>query len=124
LSQAIKLVVDRVAQVGQIDAAERAVPVGAIALAAVEGLAGVGSSSSGAGQASLRPACLVQPPAGHHHPGVHLVGLGILHLEVPPEAAADERRLMRGQPVVFQLVNEAVVLDLLPTGSAHSVISR
>ena len=117
-------VVNGVAEVGQIDPAERAVPVGAIALAAVklgprglqqllvQRLVPVGGLDS------------LDPAAEEHHPRVHLVGLGILHLEVPPEAAADEPR-SPGQRGSFSISWTSRSYSVSRSaGIAHSVISR
>ena len=98
-----QVLVDGVAQVRQIRAAERAVPVAAVALAAVELGAGLVDERLVARAASPTPlpfgavravagVSFLQAAADHLHAGVHLVGFGILHLEVPPVAAADERR--------------------------------
>lgn len=78
-----ELVIDGVAQMGEIDAAEGTVPVGAVALTAIKGL--LGGAQGVAPQAAL-PGCF-QPFAGDHHAGVHVVGFGILHFEVAPKAS-------------------------------------
>ena len=65
------MVVDGVAQVGQIDAAERPVPVAAVALAAVQ------FAPRGFKRLARQPLPLrsLEVAADHHHPGVHLVRL-------------------------------------------------
>ena len=88
----------------QVSAAERAVPVAAVALAAVKLGAGLIEERLVAEAASPSRAVavrfwggrgvrgeLVQAPADHLHAGVHFVGFGILHFEVSPVAAANER---------------------------------
>ena len=87
--------IDRVAKVRQIDAAERPVPMAAIALGPIK--LGAGRFDKLPGRAVVDG--VLQATADHHHAAVHLVGLGILHLEVPPETAADEP-LQRRQPGV------------------------
>ena len=82
--------VDRVAEVGQVEAAEGAVPVRAVALAAVE-LAAGDFEVVGVGVGPARPAASrCETP---EHPGVHLVALGIPRLEVPPEPPARKNGL-------------------------------
>ena len=103
-----QMLVDGVAQVRQIDAAERAVPIAAIALAAIQlgaglldqfGVDRVAGGGRGDG--------LLQPAADDHHAAVHLVGFGILHLEVPPEPAAHERPQRRPTRIVLHLVRRS-----------------
>ena len=104
-----QVVVHGVPQMRQIDPAEGAVPVAAIALAAVEfascpiQVLAVDAVAFG----------LVEAAADHHHAAVHLVGFGVLDLKVPPEPAADERLDPRPPLVVLQLVNRALVRQLL-----------
>ena len=96
-----------VAQVRQINAAERSVPVAAIALSAIQ--LGAGRFDQAAILALLLG--LAHAAADHQHPRVHLVGLGILHLEVPPEAAAHELREHGPARIVLQLVLDPFVLQ-------------
>src|SRR4051812_4431526 len=92
-----------VAEVREVGAAECAMPVAAIALAAVELGAGLVDEvlAAEAARPSVAvglwvlffvavPCKLVQPAANHLHAGVHFVGFGILHFEVSPIASADE----------------------------------
>ena len=71
----------------QVEAAERSVPVGAVALSPVECRAGfrqpVCEFPVGVGDGQL-----FESFADAEHPAVHLVGFRILVAEVPPEAAA------------------------------------
>ena len=84
-----ELAVDGIAEMGEIDAAERPVPVGTVALAAVERRCrplepfGIGIP---------RAAHPLEPLTHRHRPGVHLVGFGVAEAEVAPAPPADERR--------------------------------
>ena len=116
-----QMLIDGVAQVRQIDAAERPVPVAAIALAAIELGAGLLDQLgvdrvAGRGRGDR----LLQPPADHHHAAVHLVGFGILHLEVPPEPAADERPQRRPARIVLHLAGDP--LDTRPAARSAAPI--
>ncbi len=107
-----QVLIDGVAEVRQVNAAEGAVPVAAVALAAVK--FGLGLIDQSVGRAFL--ARLGEPAADVHHPRVHLVGFGVLDLEVSPVAAADEA--FDGGPagIVHQVVDGAVIYDLLVGG--------
>ena len=119
-----QVVVDGVPQMGQIKSAKGPVPIGAVALAAVEFRARL-VDEVGPLDGLLLGGDLLQPLADLQHPRVHLVGFGILHAEVAPGAAAD---------VGTQRVPVRVVLLAAWTscsnsasrsdGKAHSVISR
>src|SRR4051812_43659308 len=98
---------DGIAKVRQIRASERAVPIATITLPAIELrsrfvqqrallLASVPSIAVAIATMArlafcLRRTQLMQPATDHLHPSVHLIRCGILHLEVPPIPAANER---------------------------------
>ena len=121
-----QVLIDGVAEVRQIDAAEGPVPVAAVALAAIElgaGLLDQLGVDRFAGRGRIER--LLQPAADHHHAAVHLVGFGVLHLEVPPEAAADERPQRSAS--ADRPASRATIRSYSAScsaGSDHSVISR
>ena len=84
-----QLAIDGIAEVRQVDAAKGTVPVGTVALTAVEGLRGFGDRR-GIGDGLTAGRQSLQPPAHRHHAGVHLVGFRISHAEIPPRAAAQK----------------------------------
>ena len=84
-----ELAVDGIAEVGEVDAPEGPVPVGAVALPAVERRRRL---LEHVGIGIPRAAHPLQPLAHRHRPGVHLVGLGVAEAEVAPAPPADERR--------------------------------
>ena len=107
------MLVRREPHVADVDAAEQAVPVAVVGLAAVEVVD--------------RP--LLLGPAGHRgdlrgraqHLLVQVVDLSVLDLEVAPEPAAQPARLRA--VIRHGRVEEGVNTTVSPAGSAHSPIS-
>ncbi len=81
------MVVDGTAQMRQVDATERTVPVTAIALTAIQ------FASCPVEILALRTILFgsFEAPADHHHTAVHFVSFRIFHFEIAPEATAQKR---------------------------------
>ena len=105
----------RGAHVGDVDAAEQAVPVAVVGLAAVEVVAGRLARATPAGIA-------VDERRGPEHLLVEVVDLAVADLEVPPEAAPQPARL-RGVRRRGLDARHRRRPRLSDGGSAHSPIS-
>jgi len=98
------------AQMRQIQSAERTVPVGTVALAAIQLRARLPQWL--VDLVPFVPAeALLQPAADDHHPCIHLVGFRILHPEIAPETAAHETAQRRPSRVVLHLLGQALELE-------------
>src|SRR4051794_2920369 len=112
------MLVDRVAKMRQISASERAVPVSAVTLAAIQLSPGLIEQRSfmtvtiptttvaiHTGFApSVRRIQLMQPATHHLHAGIHLIRFGILHLEVAPVSASHKGSNFLPLPLMFPIV--------------------
>jgi len=103
--------VDGVAQMRQINAAERPMPVAAVALAAIQLNASL-LDQLGVDRIADRRRVerLAKPAADHHHPRVHVVGFGIFHLEIAPEAAANHWPNRCPSRIVSHFARHALIL--------------
>src|SRR3954469_17672857 len=116
------MLIDRVAEMGQINAAKCAMPIAAIALTAIElgprlikqrPLAVMAISAVPVPVAvsiefglvlRARRTQLLQPAADQLHPGIHLVRFRVLHLEVAPISAADKGSHLLPFTLMFPVV--------------------
>ena len=114
--------IDGAAEMGEIKAAEGAVPVRAVALTSIELAAGnfqVVGIGIGPGRRGL------QAMRDHEHAGVHLVALGIPRLEVAPEPAARKKGFASSAAGLAARASRARSYCWCKAGgSTHSVISR
>src|SRR4051812_44841203 len=112
------MLVDRVAEMGQINAAKCAMPIAAIALAAIElgprlikqrplammAISAVAVPVSVEMVLRARRNQLLQPAADHLHPRIHLLCFRVLHFEVAPISAADKGSRFLPLPLMFPIV--------------------
>ena len=109
-----QMVIDAVSQMRQIHAAKRPMPITAIALATIQMIA---RRIDNLLAAAFFAGGFVKQFADVHHARVHLVGLGILHLEVAPKTARHELLYTFPLRMRFEFVYQIVVIGLL--GNRH-----
>ena len=109
-----QMVVDPVSQMRQIHSAKRAVPITAVALAAIQMIA---RRIDYLLAAAFFAGGFVKQFADVHHARVHLISLGILDLKVAPKTARHELLYTFPLRMRFEFVYQIVVIGLL--GNRH-----
>src|SRR5579863_3548150 len=101
---------------GEIQAAEGAVPVGAVALPTIQFAAGLGNEV-GPLAAGITAQNFLEPLAHLEHPRIHLVAFWIFHAKIPPETSLEELRNARPAGIgVLAFVHDLLVFDLSRDG--------
>src|SRR6516165_5509791 len=97
------MLVNGIAEVRQVEPAKGAVPVAAVALAAIECPASAGE------HVRLGRLAAGDALADFEHAAVHLMDFGILHEEIAPETAAEKTLDLARTGIAFQRPQQTIV---------------